>query len=129
MIILDTHIWIWWVHGNTLLPPDYREYIEQQEAGIGISAISCWEVAKLVERGRLDLPYPVSDWIDLALIYPGVQLLPLSPRIAVESTQLPGVFHRDPADQIIVATARVYDCPLVTVDMNIRAYPHVRLAP
>ena len=94
-----------------------------------MSAISCWEVAKLVERQRLSLPCPVFDWIQQALSYPGVSLLDLSPRICVESTQLPGTFHRDPADQIIVATARVFDVPLVTVDAKILAYPHVRLAP
>jgi PIN domain nuclease of toxin-antitoxin system len=96
---------------------------------LGISAISCWEVAKLVEYGRLTLPLPVLDWLDQALAYPGMRLLELTPRIAVESTQLPGTFHRDPADQLIVATARIYTCPLVTLDGRIRAYPHVQIAP
>lgn len=96
---------------------------------MGISAISCWEVAKLVEYNRLTLPLPVADWLDQALAYPGVHLLELTPQIAVESTQLPGTFHRDPADQIIVATARVYDCPLVTLDGRIQNYPHVQIAP
>ena len=86
-------------------------------------------MAKLVELQRLSLPCPVSDWIQQALSYPGVRLLDLSPRVCVESTQLPGNFHRDPADQIIVATARIFDAPLVTVDARILAYPHVRLAP
>jgi PIN domain nuclease of toxin-antitoxin system len=72
---------------------------------------------------------PVIDWLDQALAYPGIQLLELTPRIAVESTQLPDTFHRDPADQIIVATTRVYACPLVTLDRRIRAYPHVQIAP
>jgi PIN domain nuclease of toxin-antitoxin system len=99
-----------------------------EQSGIGVSAISCWEVAKLVERQRLSLPCPVFEWIQLALTYPGVQLLDLSPRICVESTQLPGTFHRDPADQLIVATARAFDAPLVTVDARILAYPHVRRA-
>jgi PIN domain nuclease of toxin-antitoxin system len=72
-------------------------------------------VAKLVERGRLVLPCPVGQWLQQALGYPGMRLLPLSPEIAVESTQLPGTFHRDPADQIIVATARIYRCPLVVL--------------
>lgn len=94
-----------------------------------MSAISCWEVAKLVERGRLALPCPVFDWLQQALSYPGVRLIELSPRICVESTQLPGAFHRDPADQIIVATARVFDAPLVTVDGRILEYPHVKLPP
>lgn len=67
--------------------------------------------------------------MDQALAYPGIQLLPLTPPIAVASTQLPQPFHRDPADQIIVATARIYQCPLVTMDTLIRAYPHVQLLP
>ena len=97
--------------------------------GLGISVISCWEVAKLVEYGRLTLPCPVVEWLDQALAYPGIRLLELTPRIIVESTQLPGTFHRDPADQLIVATARVCHCPLVTVDTKILAYPHVQTEP
>ena len=100
---------------------------ENEEQGLGISAISCWEVAKLVEYNRLKLPCPISDWFAQALAYPGVQLLNLTPRIAVESTQLPGAFHGDPADQIIVATARVYDCELLTADDRILKYSHVKL--
>lgn len=69
------------------------------------------------------------DWIQQALAYPGVRLIELSLRICVESTQLPGEFHRDPADQIIVATARIMDAPLRTVDGKILEYPHVKLIP
>lgn len=130
MIVLDTHIWIWWVHGAPELPDEYRSVIEHHEAiGLGISAISCWEVAKLVEKGRLTLPCAVDAWLDQAFAYPGMQLLPLTPAVAVASTQLPQPFHRDPADQIIVATARVHGCPLITMDTLIRAYPHVQLLP
>lgn len=130
MIVLDTHIWIWWVHGDPQLPANFAQYIQQHEPqGLGLSAISCWEVAKLVERGRLILPQPIGNWMSQALGYPGMRLLELSPQIAIESTQLPGTFHRDPADQIIVATARVFNCPVVTLDQNIRAYPHVQTAP
>lgn len=130
MIVLDTHIWVWWVHGDTQLPPAYLAYIQDNEAqGVGISAISCWEVAKLVEHNRLTLPLPVADWLSQSLVYPGIRLLELTPQIAVESTQLPGDFHRDPADQIIVATARSYNCPLVTLDRRIQNYPYVQLAP
>ena len=130
MIVLDTHIWIWWVHGDAQLPEEYQQYIQKQESqGLGISAISCWEVAKLVERGRLNLPCSVEEWFAQALGYPGMQLLELTPRICVESTQLPGDFHRDPADQIIVATARVYGCPLVTMDSKILNYFHVQKQP
>ena len=130
MIVLDTHVWVWWAHGDAQLPENYRDYLQQEESqGLGISAISCWEVAKLVEYGRLKLPHPVSAWLDQALNYPGMHLLELTPQIAVESTQLPAPFHRDPADQIIVATARVYNCPIVTLDERILAYPHVQRKP
>ncbi len=129
MIVLDTHVWVWWVNGGNQLPQDYLALIAAKIAnGIGVSAISCWEVAKLVELGRLQLSLPVNQWLAQAL-QPPVVLLPLSPEIAVGSTQLPGSFRRDPADQIIVATARFYGCHLVTVDRSIRAYPYVQLAP
>jgi PIN domain nuclease of toxin-antitoxin system len=72
------------------------------------------------------LACPLEEWMEQALAYPGVQLIELTPRIAIESTKLPGSFHRDPADQIIVATARVYDIPLLTADSRIVQYPHVR---
>jgi PIN domain nuclease of toxin-antitoxin system len=117
------------VHGDDKLSPAHKAYIQAHEAeGLGISAMSCWEVAKLVEYGRLNLPIPVGEWLDQALAYPGMRLLELTPGIAVESTPLPGTFHRDPADQIIVATARVYACPLVTIDGKILAYQHVQVA-
>ncbi len=126
MIVLDTHIWVWWVHEDERLTQAQREAIIANETDvIGVSAISCWEVAKLVEAGRLELPGTLEEWFDQALGYPGVELLALTPEIAVESTRLPGEFHRDPADQIIVATARVYECPLLTSDDKIVNYTHV----
>jgi PIN domain nuclease of toxin-antitoxin system len=128
MIVLDTHIWVWWVHDDAHLSAQQKKLIQgNEEQGLGISIISCWEVAKLVEYKRLTLSCPVSEWFDEALAYPGVQLLNLTPQIAVESTQLPGEFHRDPADQIIVATARIYGSPLLTADDKILRYPHVKL--
>lgn len=126
MIVLDTHIWVWWVHGDEHLTQTQIEVIAAHEAEvIGVSVISCWEIAKLVEYGRLELPCPLEEWFEQALSYPGIHLLPLTPEIAIESTRLPGEFHRDPVDQIIVATARVYNCPLVTSDERILNYPHV----
>jgi PIN domain nuclease of toxin-antitoxin system len=128
VIVLDTHIWVWWVHGDAHLTPQQLGHLQANESqGLGISAISCWEVAKLVEKGRLVLPRPLLEWFEQALAYPGVRLLELTPRIAVESTQLPGTFHADPADQLIVATARVHGCSLLTADARILSYPHVPL--
>ena len=126
MILLDTHVWIWWVHGDERLGVRLVKSLEQHERqGLGVSVISCWEVAKLVEYGRLDLPCPVQEWFEQALNYPGIRLLELTPQIAFESTCLPGDFHRDPADQIIVATARIHNIPLATMDTKILAYTHI----
>lgn len=126
MILLDTHIWIWWVHDDARLPANYRVELEAREAeGLGVSVISCWKIAKLVEYNRLVLPVAVEEWLGQASSYPHVQLLDLKPRIAVESTQLPAPFYRNPADQIIVATARVHHCPLMTIDSKIRDYAGV----
>jgi PIN domain nuclease of toxin-antitoxin system len=128
VILLDTHIWVWWVDGNLQLTPAQRAHLEGNEAtGLGVSAISCWEVAKLVELNRLELRCSVAEWIAQALAYPGIRLLYLTPRIAIESTQLAGTIHRDPADQIIIATARIRRCPLLTADARILRYPHVKL--
>lgn len=128
MILLDTHIWIWWVQGDPRLSPFHRRQIQEHEAaGLGVSVFSCWEVAKQVEIGKLRFEMPVGEWIVNGLAYPGVQLLALTPEIAVEATQLPGEFHRDPADQILVATARIHDLPMLTVDEKILDYPHVKL--
>ncbi|HTG18147.1 MAG TPA: type II toxin-antitoxin system VapC family toxin [Blastocatellia bacterium] len=127
MIVLDTHIWVWWVHGDAQLSDKQARLLQENEStGLGVSVISCWEVAKLVERGRLILPCPAADWFDQALAYPGMHLLDLTPLIALESTQLPPGFHRDPADQLIVATARILDAPLLTADRRILNYPHVK---
>jgi PIN domain nuclease of toxin-antitoxin system len=126
VIVLDTHIWVWWVHSDERLTQAQVDLITASETDIiGVSAISCWEIAKLAEYGRLVLPCSLEEWFDQALNYPGVHLLELTPAIVIESTQLPGDFHRDPADQLIVATARVNNCPLVTADGKISNYPHV----
>ena len=127
MIVLDTHIWVWWtIDPDQLTEAQRTEIAESEEDLIGISAISCWEVAKLYEYGRLELPVGLGEWFRLALGYPGISILPLTPEVAIESTSLPGGFHRDPSDQIIVATARVHECPLVTSDNMIADYPHIQ---
>lgn len=128
MILLDTHVWIWWVNNDSQLSEPMRRRIHTGEhAGLGVSVISCWEVANLVRVGRLDLTGHAMDWIRLALRYPGVRLVPLTPRIAVEANELPEPFHRDPADRILVATARVRRCPMLTADRKILDYPHIML--
>ena len=126
MIILDTHIWVWWVTGNPRLTSQQQQWIQDyQSLGLGISIISCWEVAKLVEKKRLVLSINVEQWLQQALAYQGVQLLNLTVPIVVRSTELTG-FHNDPADQIIVATANIYGCALLTADEKILKYPGVK---
>jgi len=126
LIVLDTHIWVWWLHGDSRLSEAHELLIkENEENGIGICTITLWEVAKLTELARLVLPVALDHWFASALTYPGMMLLNLTPAIATESTQLPGDFHSDPADQIIVATARLLDSPLITVDQQLRNYPQV----
>ena len=126
MIVLDTHVWVWWIlDTDELSEAQIHALADSEFDQIGISVTSCWEIAKLFEYGRLELPVGVSEWIDTALSYPKVTFLDLSPEIAIESTQLPGDFHRDPADQIIVATARIYGCSLASSDDKIIRYPHV----
>ena len=128
MIILDTHIWIWWNQDSPKLTSFQKEIIDSSRTyGIGISTISLLEISRLVNRGRLVLPKPLKEWFSIALAEEGIILIPITPEIAIESYSLPGEFHKDPADRIIVATARIYDCSLITNDGNILAYPHVKL--
>mgnify|MGYP002626284905 CR=1 FL=1 len=127
MILLDTHIWVWWISNSSQLSRDHRVLLSELTKSLAVSIISCWEIAKLVEVGRLTLDRPVADWLDTAIRESGVEIIALSPRIVVESTQLPGNFHKDPADQLIVATARVLGLELLTADQTIRAYPHVKI--
>ena len=127
MILIDTHIWLWWATDLGRLSEAQIEAIESHESDIiGVSAISCWEVAKLVQIGRISLGRSVREFLALALSYPGIQLTPLTPEIAVASTQLPGEFRSDPADEILVATARIHRCSLVTSDRKLQAYRAVR---
>ena len=100
MIVLDTHIWVWWVHTTErLTEAQAQAFAANENDVIGVSIISCWEVAKLVELKRLELPGALPEWFEQALSYPGLRLLELTPAIVIESTQLPGEFHRDPADR------------------------------
>ena len=126
VILIDTHIWVWWILDAARLRENQRQALANHENDrIGVSVISCWEVAKLAQLGQMQLPGSVSDWLAEALRYPGIDLLDLTTEIALESTRLPGGFRSDPADEIIVATARVHQCELVTSDAKIRSYPHV----
>ena len=125
--LIDTHIWVWWNAKPKSISPKIMDVLNKEKSGeFLLSAISVWELAKLVEKGRLRLSMDVGHWVDHALQLPGLRLVPIEPQIAVASTQLPQPFHDDPTDQIIVATARSENATILTSDKFITNYPHVR---
>jgi PIN domain nuclease of toxin-antitoxin system len=128
VIVLDTHTLVWWVASDPTLSKKAKAAIERELAGgeIIVSAISAWEIAMLVEREKLVLSMDVGSWLATVSAIEAVRFIPVDPEIAVKSVELPGEFHKDPADRMIVATARKLAVPLVTKDEKIRAYAHVK---
>ena len=128
MIVLDTHALVWWASGDEQLSRAAAAVIDEQMQGgqIVVSSISAWELAMLVARGRVDLAMDTEAWLAMVGQIEAVRFVPVDNELAIRSTTLPGEFHKDPADRIIVATARHLAAPVVTADLRIRAYPHVR---
>jgi PIN domain nuclease of toxin-antitoxin system len=125
--LLDTHVWIWALEKPEELPTRVRdELFKLENMPFGLSVISVWEASKKESIGKLKLSCPIQNWFSSAIRDPFIQLQPLSVDVAQESNHLPGEFHRDPADQMIVATARLQRLTLITADQRIIAYPHVR---
>jgi PIN domain nuclease of toxin-antitoxin system len=122
VIVLDTHAWLWWVDAPDRLSATARQAIEGADA-IGVPAISCWELAMLVVKRRIELERDARTWIRQALAQPGVVAVPLSPRAAVDAALLEHEdFAGDPADRLIYATAREAGAPLVTRDVRLREF-------
>lgn len=123
-LLLDTHLLVWLMGGNSRITPSLRAGLEKAaaEADLLVSAITPWEIAMLSAKGRLRLNRDVGEWIDAALQLPGIKLAPLLPAIAVESNRLPWEVHPDPADRILLATARHLDVALVTADKRLLEY-------
>lgn len=124
-VLLDTHVWIWVLEGNRdAIGVGARVRIEEaaREGRLRIAAISVWEVAMLESKGRLRLSLSLEEWVHRGLAAPGVQLAPLSPEVAIGSTRLPGEPHGDPADRLLIATARALGATLATCDRNILRY-------
>ena len=121
MVVLDTHVWLWWVDAPERLSPPARRAIDEAES-VGIAAISCWELAMLVVKRRIELAHDVRVWIRRALSRPGVVALELGPAIAVDAALLAGELHGDPADRLLYATARSRSAPLVTRDRRLREF-------
>jgi len=125
MIVLDTHVWIWWVSNPEKLSPTAREFIDDatDNSDVLISCISTWEVALLVAKGRLELTMQVSDWVAGSEKLPFIRFIPVDNQIAMKSVSLPKPLHGDPADRIIVATAMAMAAPIVTRDERMLSYP------
>jgi len=120
---------MWWVEGETKkLPPAALAAINVEYPGgeIILSSITAWEIAMLVMLGRRRLSVDVKSYVDHIAKIPGFSFIPVDNDIGLEAVNLPGAFHKDPADRFIVATARKFGAPIVTADEKIRAYPHVR---
>ncbi len=130
MIVLDTHVLLWWVNGDGDLSRNAKLAIENElssdNGAILVSAISAWEIAMLVGANRLMLAMPLDDWLEAAASIDMVSFVAVEAQIGVESTRLPGEFHKNPADRMIVALARHLNAPLVTADTKILEYKHVR---
>jgi PIN domain nuclease of toxin-antitoxin system len=127
VIVLDTHVWLWWLHDPARLSPAADKLIQQEQVSgaLILSAISVWEVAVKIQLGKLAIPMDIHRWYDLARSYPATVIEPFSPVDAIASTLLPGNFHKDPADRIIVSLARRLAVPLLTCDRKILDYEHV----
>ncbi len=115
MILVDTHIFVWFIDGSKSLSKKYIEFLNKEKS-IGLSIISLWEIAKLNENNKLTFECTIDEWFDKALNDYNIKILELNPKIILESTRLPGNFHKDPADQLIVATSRILKIPLMTMD-------------
>lgn len=132
MIVLDTHVLIWALDDDARLGGQARAVLARasEAGGVFVSAITPWEIALLVHKGRLALADDVGAWLETVLALPALRLAALEPAIAVDSVRLPGTLHADPADRIIIATARHLGSPLLTADRALLDYGdagHVRV--
>lgn len=129
MIVIDTHVLLWWVNGDTVSDAAQSALQAERDNRDGlilVSAISVWEIATLLREDRLRLAMDLEDWLAAVAEIDAVRFAPVDNTVAIHSMRLPGNFHADPADRMIVALARHHGVPLVTADRRIRNYPHVR---
>ena len=124
MILLDTHVFIWLIQEEPKLGSKILELLEKAlaEDGLCVSAITPWEVSMLADKQRVKLGRPTAQWITASLGLRGITLVPTDPLTAVDAGELPGSIHGDPADRIIIATARSLGCPIATADRAILDY-------
>jgi PIN domain nuclease of toxin-antitoxin system len=129
LLLLDTHCWLWAQLGQVdrLSRAAVSALRNAESTGnLRVSVISVWELGMLERHGRVALPMNINSWVEEALTKPGISLALLTQAIAIESSNLPGNLHGDPADRIIVATARAWNATLLTKDQKLIEYSHQR---
>jgi PIN domain nuclease of toxin-antitoxin system len=128
LIVLDTHAWVWWLDDPRKLPARARKAVNEAAAdeAVYISTISTWEIMLLASGGRLEFRMDARDWIARSEALPFIHFVPVDNPIAIRSVRLPGSFHKDPADRIILATAMTMGAPVVSSDSRIKEYSHVK---
>ena len=127
MIVIDTHVLLWWIGGETSkLSVAAREAFAVSNGPVWASAISAWEITRLHDRGRIGLSIDPEEWLGDLAASGMVQFVPLDNEVAILGARLGPDFHKDPADRFIVATSQKLSAPLVTADEKILRYPHVR---
>lgn len=124
--LLDTNVWLWGYLDTGALPEDIRAIIDKRDAQFGLSAISVWEVGKKHQIGKLDLGQELGTWLRGA-VAAHIHVLPLTPEVVADAMALPEFPVRDPADELIVATARVHNLTLLTADTKLKGYRHARI--
>ena len=124
MIVIDTHVWIWWIAGDDRLKPTWKTLLETADQ-VGVSAVSCFEMAWLVRHQRVEISISLRDWFHAALEGSEIQVLPLTPIVAETAAYLPE-HHRDPQDRIIIATALSSGAQLLSADTRFKEYTELR---
>lgn len=124
--LLDTHVWIWTQEQPDSIGAGSRSLLETTTDELCVSAVSSLEIARLVAGGLLELRGSLDRWVRSAVDSIEARSIDVDHRVAIEAYELPGRFHKDPADRLLVATARLHDLTLVTADERILAYRSVR---
>jgi len=128
VIVLDTHALVWWVSDPRQIPARARRLVQDavgRSQQIAVSSISMWEIAQLVERGRLELAIDAETWLTAVQSLPFLTFVPVDSAIAIRAVNLPDFPNRDPADRFIVATALSLGATLITADRRMRGYDAV----
>lgn len=123
-LLLDTHVWLWHASGDTRLTPALRRLIDRTD-GLWFSPIAVWEIGLLLERGRIRLTTSLQDWVATRREERPMEEAALNAEVAVEALTI-SLPHRDPADRLLLATARVYDLTLITTDAHLIGHPNTR---